>query len=260
MTVLALRMSRRINGVSALHGRVSRDMWQSLWSGKSAAIGHVTNGVLWETHQTLKARTLDFVRRRVTEQESRSGATPELLENLRRSLNLDTLTTGFARRFAEYKRSHMLLGDLQLLDQLINNPHVPVQFLFAGKAHPQDAVGKGILQRIDRLNRDPCFAGKIVFVEDYDMNTARHLLPGVDVRLNNPRRPLEPSGASGRKVVPNGGLNLCVLDGWWAEAYDGRNGFAIGNGTYALQPGTAGPPRYRGVVQGAARGGRPAVL
>ena len=272
MTVLALKMSRRTNGVSALHGRVSRDMWRDLWPSRPAPIGHITNGVhvlswlapqmrtmydrhfgpdwttrsakpavwtridkiddgeLWENHQALKARLLDFVRRRATEQETRRGATPEVLEHLRRSLNLDTLTIGFARRFAEYKRSHLVLGDLEFLDQLVNNPRAPVQFLFAGKAHPQDAIGKGILQNIDRLNRDPRFAGKVVFVEDYDMNTARHLVQGVDVWLNNPRRPLEASGTSGQKVVLNGGLNLSVLDGWWAEAYDGRNGFVISNG------------------------------
>lgn len=272
MTVLALKMSRRTNGVSALHGRVSRSMWRDLWPGRSPPIGHITNGVhvlswlapqmrtlyerhfgpdwaqhsaepgvwtgidrlddgeLWETHQILKARLLDFVRHRVTGQEQRRGATPAVMEELRRSLNLDTLTIGFARRFAEYKRSHLLLDDLEALDRLVNNPQAPVQVLFAGKAHPQDGIGKGILQDIDQLSRDPRFAGKIVFVENYDMNTARHLVQGVDVWLNNPRRPLEASGTSGQKVVLNGGLNLSVLDGWWAEAYDGRNGFTISNG------------------------------
>jgi starch phosphorylase len=272
MTVLALKLSRRANGVSALHGRVSRDMWSDLWPGRQAPIGHITNGVhvltwlapqmrmlyerhfgpdwaahsaepgvwagidklddgeLWETHQALKARLLDFVRRRVTVQEERRGAPSEILENLRRSLNLDTLTIGFARRFAEYKRSHLITDDLEFLDRLINNAQAPVQILYAGKAHPQDSLGKGILQHIDRLSRDPRFAGKIVFVEDYDMNTARHLVQGVDLWLNNPRRPLEASGTSGQKVVLNGGLNLSVLDGWWAEAYDGRNGFAISEG------------------------------
>jgi starch phosphorylase len=272
MTVLALKLARRTNGVSALHGRVSRDMWRDLWPGQPAPIGHITNGVhvlswlapqmrtlyerhfgpewaeqgaepsvwigigkvddaeLWETHQTLKARLLDFVRHRVSEQEQRRGALPELLEQLRRSLNPDTLTIGFARRFASYKRSQLVLEDLDLLDLLINNPQAPVQILFAGKAHPQDSIGKGILQEIDKLSRNPRFAGKIVFVEDYDMNIARHLVQGVDVWLNNPRRPLEASGTSGQKVVLNGGLNLSILDGWWAEAYDGRNGFVIGDG------------------------------
>jgi starch phosphorylase len=197
-----------------------------VWAG----IDGLDDGELWETHQILKARLLDFVRRRVTEQEKRRGAAPELIEQLRRSLNLDTLTIGFARRFAEYKRGNLLLEDLDLLDRLVNNPQAPVQFLFAGKAHPMDAIGKGILQRIDHLSHDPRFAGKIVFVEDYDMNTARHLVQGVDVWLNNPRRPLEASGTSGQKVVLNGGLNLSVLDGWWAEAFDGHNGFAINNG------------------------------
>ena len=272
MTVLALKMSRRTNGVSALHGRVSRSMWQDLWPARPVPIGHITNGVhvlswlaphmrtlyerhfgpdwaqhsaeprvwigidklddgeLWEAHQVLKARLLDFVRERVTTQEQRRGAAETVIEELHRSLNLDTLTIGFARRFAEYKRSHLLLSDLEALDQLVNNPQAPVQILFAGKAHPQDSIGKGILQDIDQLSRDPRFAGKIVFVEDYDMNTARHLVQGVDVWLNNPRRPLEASGTSGQKVVLNGGLNLSVLDGWWAEAYDGRNGFTISNG------------------------------
>jgi starch phosphorylase len=272
MTVLALKMSRRTNGVSALHGRVSRSMWRDLWPGRPAPIGHITNGVhvlswlapqmrilyerhfgpdwtrhsaepqvwaaidrlddgeLWETHQVLKARLLDFVRQRVTGQEERRGATAEVIEELRRSLTLDTLTIGFARRFAEYKRGHLLLDDLEALDRLVNNPQAPVQILFAGKAHPQDSIGKGILRDIDQLSRDPRFAGKIVFVEDYDMNTGRHLVQGVDVWLNTPRRPLEASGTSGQKVVLNGGLNLSVLDGWWAEAYDGRNGFSISNG------------------------------
>jgi starch phosphorylase len=272
MTVLALKMSRRTNGVSALHGRVSRSMWRDLWPGGASPIGHITNGVhvlswlapqmrtlyerhfgpdwarhsarpqvwagidrladgeLWETHLVLKARLLDFVRQRVTAQEERRGAPAHTIDELRRSLNLDTLTIGFARRFAEYKRGHLLLDDLDALDRLVNNPQAPVQILFAGKAHPRDSLGKGILRDIDHLSRDARFAGKIVFVENYDMNTARHLVQGVDVWLNTPRRPLEASGTSGQKVVLNGGLNLSVLDGWWAEAYDGRNGFSIGNG------------------------------
>ncbi|MEZ5543045.1 MAG: alpha-glucan family phosphorylase [Pseudomonadota bacterium] len=295
MTVLALKMSRRSNGVSALHGRVSRSMWRDLWPARPAPIGHITNGVhvlswlapqmrilyerhfgpdwvrhsaepqvwsaidrlddgeLWETHQVLKARLLDFVRHRVTGQETRRGATAAVIEELRRSLNLDTLTIGFARRFAEYKRGNLLLADLEALDRLVNNPQAPVQILFAGKAHPQDSIGKGILRTIDQLSRDPRFAGKIVFVEDYDMNTARHLVQGVDVWLNTPRRPLEASGTSGQKVVLNGGLNLSVLDGWWAEAYDGRNGFSIGNGAthtdQARQDAHDGAALYRTLLQ-----------
>jgi len=275
MTVLALKLSRRANGVSSLHGRVSRAMWTGLWPGRSdeeVPIGHVTNGVhvpswlspqmrhlydrhlgpdwvhhsgepgvwagieqvddgeLWETHQALKARLLEFVRRRLLRRAERGGAPPETLEELRRFLGLDTLTIGFARRFAEYKRADLMVRDLECLAELVNDPQAPIQFVFAGKAHPHDIVGKRILKRISELTLDPRFAGKLVCVEDYDINVGRHLVQGVDVWLNNPRRPLEASGTSGQKVVLNGGLNLSTIDGWWAEAFDGRNGFAIGMG------------------------------
>ena len=275
MTVLALKLSRRANAVSSLHGEVSRNMWQPLWPGRGedeVPIGHVTNGVhvlswlapqmqqlferrlgpdwatglgdptalnainaiddgeLWETHQTLKARLLDFARRRAVLKAERRDESPQVVSQLRRALSLDTLTIGFARRFATYKRANLILRDLEDLEALINNPQVSIQLVFAGKAHPQDVPGKQVLQEIAELTRDPRFVGKIVFVEDYDVNVARHLVQGVDVWLNNPRRPLEASGTSGMKVVLNGGLNLSVLDGWWAEAYDGRNGFAIGQG------------------------------
>jgi starch phosphorylase len=275
MTVLALKLSRRANGVSALHGRVSRAMWTGLWPNRSeeeVPIGHVTNGIhvpswlapqmrnlydrhlgpdwaehsgepqvwsgidkvddgeLWETHQALKARLLDFVRSRIRRQARREGAPPDSLDEFRRFLSLDTLTIGFARRFAEYKRSDLIIREFECLAELVNNTQAPVQFVFAGKAHPHDNISKRILQRIAQLTRDPRFAGKLVFVEDYDINTARHLVQGVDVWLNNPRRPLEASGTSGQKVVLNGALNLSILDGWWAEAYDGGNGFGIGLG------------------------------
>ena len=149
---------------------------------------------------------------------------------MKRALSLDTLTIGFARRFATYKRANLILQDFERLVSLINDPQAPIQFVFAGKAHPRDQPGKAVLQQIARLMRDPRFAGRILFVEDYDINVGRHLVQGVDVWLNTPRRPLEASGTSGQKVVLNGGLNLSVLDGWWAEAYDGLNGFAIGSG------------------------------
>ena len=145
-------------------------------------------------------------------------------------LSRDALTIGFARRFATYKRANLLLQDLESLDSLINHPQMPVQMVFAGKSHPLDGPGKTVLQEVARLARDPRFIGKIVFIEDYDINVGRHLVQGVDVWLNNPRRPLEACGTSGQKVVLNGALNLSVLDGWWAEAYDGLNGFAIGLG------------------------------
>jgi starch phosphorylase len=198
----------------------------ALWS----AIEDVDDGELWEVHQTLKSRLIDFTRRRIVSQAERRGEPPSVLAQLRRALSPDALTIGFARRFATYKRANLLVRDLEMIASLVSHPQMPVQVIFAGKAHPQDAPGKSILQQIANLTRDPRFAGKLMFVEDYDMNVGRHLVQGVDVWLNNPRRPLEACGTSGQKVVLNGALNLSVLDGWWAEAYDGVNGFAIGMG------------------------------
>jgi glycogen phosphorylase len=275
MTVLALKMSRRRNGVSALHGEVSRAMWSCLYPGRSideVPIGHITNGVhvhswlaspmrhmfdrhlaadwsrrtgepatwegvetiddgeMWETHQTLKFHLLEFVRRHLVRLAQLRHEPRELTEQYRRALSLDTLTIGFARRFATYKRADLAFSDLDRIAALVNDPQRPVQFVFAGKAHPRDEPGKRVLQRIAEFARDKRFIGKVVFVEDYDINTCRHLVQGVDVWLNNPRRPMEASGTSGEKVVLNGGLNCSILDGWWAEAYDGANGFAIGHG------------------------------
>ena len=275
MTVLALKLSRRANAVSALHGQVSRRMWSALWPYRlehETPIGHITNGVhvgswlapqmhrlydrhlgvtwpqraatpelwqdvekindgeLWELHLTLKARLLDFVRRRAIRQAQLRGESAAATQHFQRALSPDALTIGFARRFATYKRANLILSDLEALVNLVNDPQRPVQFVFAGKAHPRDEPGKRCLQEIAQLMRDPKFAGKIIFVEDYDINVGRHFVQGVDVWLNNPRRPLEASGTSGQKVVLNGGLNLSVLDGWWAEAYDGGNGFGIGYG------------------------------
>ena len=275
MTVLALRLSRRANAVSALHGEVSRAMWTGLFRGKpedEVPIGHITNGVhvpswlapqmfrlydrhlgtewlqsgsdaktwqsienvddgeLWETHLNLKSQLIEFVRRRAVEQAERRGEAPEVLQRLGRVLSPDALTIGFARRFATYKRANLILTDIERLASMVNDPNRPVQFVFAGKAHPLDEPGKRVLQQIAQLMRDPMFRDKFVFVEDYDINVGRHFVQGVDVWLNNPRRPQEASGTSGQKVVLNGGLNLSVLDGWWAEAYDGINGFAIGAG------------------------------
>jgi len=275
MTVLGLRLSRRANAVSSLHGEVSRAMWTGLSPGKhedSVPIGHITNGVhvpswlapqmfrlydrhlgtgwhlrsseaeiwdgiddvddgeLWETHLNLKSRLVEFVRRRAVKQAMRRDEPVEALQRLERVLSPDALTIGFARRFATYKRANLFLADIERLASLVNDPKRPVQFVFAGKAHPHDEPGKRVLQQIASLMRDSQFADKFVFVEDYDINVGRYLVQGVDVWLNNPRRPLEASGTSGQKVVLNGGLNLSVLDGWWAEAYDGLNGFAIGTG------------------------------
>jgi glycogen phosphorylase len=275
LTVLGLRLARRANAVSALHGEVSRAMWKGLSSGKpedGVPIGHITNGVhvpswlapqmfrlydrhlgsgwhehsaeariwegienvddgeLWETHLNLKSRLLEFVRRRAMEQAERRGEPSEVRIRLGRVLSPDALTIGFARRFATYKRANLILADIEKLASMVNDPKRPVQFVFAGKSHPLDEPGKKVLQQIAQLMRDSQFADKFVFVEDYDINVGRHFVQGVDVWLNNPRRPLEASGTSGQKVVLNGGLNLSVLDGWWAEAYDGLNGFAIGTG------------------------------
>jgi starch phosphorylase len=275
MTVLGLKLSRRANAVSSLHGEVSRAMWTRLFPGRSeeqVPIGHITNGVhvptwlapqmfrlydrhlgagwkehssqakiwerieevddaeLWETHLNLKSRLLAFARRRVTEYAVRRLESQETIQRLGRVLSPDALTIGFARRFATYKRANLILADIERLGAMVNDPKCPVQFVFAGKAHPRDEPGKRVLQQIAELMRDAQFAERFLFVEDYDISVARYLVQGVDVWLNNPRRPLEASGTSGQKVVLNGGLNLSVLDGWWAEAYDGLNGFAIGTG------------------------------
>jgi starch phosphorylase len=275
MTVLGLRLSRRANAVSALHGEVSRAMWTGLCPGKpedEVPIGHITNGVhvpswlapqmfrlydrhlgtnwhqhsseakiwegiedvddgeLWETHLSLKSQLLEFVRRRAVEQAERRFESREVLHRLGKVLSPDALTIGFARRFATYKRANLIMADLEALASMVNDPKRPVQFVFAGKAHPKDEPGKKVLQQIAELMRNGLFTDKFVFVEDYDINVGRYFVQGVDVWLNNPRRPLEASGTSGQKVVLNGGLNLSVLDGWWAEAYDGMNGFSIGNG------------------------------
>jgi starch phosphorylase len=204
----------------------------NVWEG----IERVNDEELWETHQVLKGRLLAFVRRRAALQCEARNEPPEMVEQARRVLSLDALTIGFARRFATYKRATLLLKNLQRLAGLINDPQRPIQLIFAGKAHPRDHEGKQLLAQISRLQRDPQFAGRIAVVEDYDINVGRHLVQGVDVWLNNPRRPHEASGTSGQKVVLNGGLNLSVLDGWWAEAFDGTNGFAIGLGETHSSP------------------------
>jgi starch phosphorylase len=274
MTVLALKTSHRANGVSAIHGTVSRLAWNSLWPARSeedVPIGHITNGVhvlswlapqmyqlfetrlgqawptrmvhpdiweriseiddgeFWETHQSLKMRLIRFVRRRLQLQSERMGRR-ETLKHIDQILDPDVLTIGCARRFATYKRGDLILSQPERLARLIEDTRRPVQIIFSGKAHPRDDDGKRLLQRIAQYSYNSAHIRRIVFVENYDYNVARHLVQGVDVWLNTPRRPLEACGTSGQKVVLNGGLNLSVLDGWWNEAYDGRNGFAIGHG------------------------------
>ncbi|HEY3592642.1 MAG TPA: alpha-glucan family phosphorylase [Polyangiaceae bacterium] len=276
MTVLAFKMSRYANGVSALHGRVTRKSWQVLWPHHredEVPVGHITNGVhvrtwlatamqdlytrrigadwherltdpamwarignvhdaeLWETHRTLKADLVNFVRRVVSEQRRRVGYTDDLVRQAETMLDPDALIIGFARRFATYKRANLIFNDMPRLRRLLTDPERPVQLVFAGKAHPADKPGQEVLKRVHEAMLMPELAGRIVFIEDYDINVGRHLVQGADVWLNNPRRPQEASGTSGQKVLLNGGLNCSVLDGWWAEAYDGLNGFAIGDGT-----------------------------
>lgn len=275
MTILALKLSRRANAVSSLHGQVSRAMWTPLFAGRSeeqVPIGHITNGThvrswlaqqmhqlydrhlgpgwtercaepatwdaiesiddgeLWETRQTLRTELIEAARLRAARCADERGEPIKFVNQVRHALSRDALTIGFARRFATYKRANLVLRDFERLVAFVNDAKVPIQFVFAGKAHPRDSPGKDVLQQVFQLLRDERFAGKLLFIEDYDINVGRYLVQGVDVWLNTPRRPLEASGTSGQKVVLNGGLNLSILDGWWAEAYDGHNGFAIGRG------------------------------
>ncbi len=273
MTVLALRTAGLANGVSRLHGEVSRRMWRDLWPEVPAPeipIGHVTNGVhtdswahpeltklldrflgpawrdaiddratwakvaeipdeaLWAQHNHAKVEMIGLVRSRVAAQLLRVAAPPAEVNAAAKALDPHALTIGFARRFATYKRATLIFRDQERLKRLLNDPQRPVQFIFAGKAHPADEPGKAFIQQVYQISRHPDFAGKILFVEDYDANIARHLVAGVDVWLNNPRRPLEASGTSGEKAGLNGVPNFSVLDGWWSEGFDGTNGWAIG--------------------------------
>jgi starch phosphorylase len=197
-----------------------------VWSG----FENVMPGELWETHLTLKNRLIAYARRQLVAQAKRRGDSDSQVADLGNALDPRYLTIGFARRFAPYKRSDMVMRDMELFEKIITDSDRPVQFIFAGKSHPADDHGKAILQRVFKLSQEEPFKGRVVFLENYDINLGRHLVQGVDVWLNNPRRPLEASGTSGQKVVLNGGLNLSILDGWWAEAFDGSNGFAIGSG------------------------------
>jgi starch phosphorylase len=281
MTVLAFKMSRYANGVSNLHGRVTRKSWQVLWPHHredEVPVGHITNGVhvrtwlapamqelyqqhigsdwvdhlpdpkmwalidkvydaeLWETHRTLKASLVKFVRRVVAAQRRRDGYSEELVNAGSTVLDPDALTIGFARRFATYKRANLIFRDMERLRRILLSTDRPVQLVFSGKAHPADRPGQEVLRTVYQSTLSAELRQRIVFVEDYDINVGRHIVQGVDVWLNNPRRPQEASGTSGQKVLLNGGLNMSVLDGWWAEAYDGLNGFAIGDGTTHVSP------------------------
>jgi starch phosphorylase len=279
MTVLALRMCRAANGVSELHGRVSRQMWTALYPDRSenrVPIGHITNGVhaptwtaplmadlytqylgadwqtraidpamwanvdripdaeLWQRHQVLKERLIAFTRYRVKKARMDRGEAGDRIHNADFLLDPHALTIGFARRFSQYKRGNLLLRDAERALKIFGNVQRPVQIVFAGKAHPADEEGKRIIQRLMEWCQHPAIQHRVAFIEDYDIYVAQKLVQGVDVWLNNPRRPLEASGTSGQKVCFNGGINCSVLDGWWCEGYqvgaDGKgiNGWAIG--------------------------------
>jgi starch phosphorylase len=199
--------------------------------GMWARIDKVYDAELWETHRTLKASLVTFVRREVSNQRRRDGYGDELIQAAGQALDPDALTIGFARRFATYKRANLIFRDMDRLRRILLDTKRPVQLVFSGKAHPADRPGQEVLRTVFGSTLAAELRHRIVFIEDYDINVGRHLVQGVDVWLNNPRRPQEASGTSGQKVVMNGGLNMSVLDGWWAEAYDGLNGFAIGDGT-----------------------------
>lgn len=273
MPILALKLSGGSNGVSELHGEVSRDMWKFLWEDrdvKDIPIDHVTNGVhtanwmarrlnillekyldadwydnlddhelmkkldsipdpeLWGARLHLKRKLTFYMRERVRDRWTLGGFHPVQVVSSGVLINPYALTIGFARRFATYKRANLILSDIERLLDIINRPNMPVQIIFAGKAHPADEPGKQLIQKVYRTVKKAETGGRLVFLEDYDMNLARYLVQGVDVWMNTPRRPYEASGTSGMKAAINGALNFSVLDGWWREAYNGRNGWSIG--------------------------------
>ncbi len=277
MAVLALRHAHSCNGVSALHGDVTRRMAQAGYPGfpkDEVPVGHVTNGIhtasfisesmeellnrylgsqwgenlwdtemwakvdsipdeeLWSIRETSRAELVEYARRRLRQQYEARGVSEHEVRQTQGFLDPHALTIGFARRFATYKRAALLLSDPDRLLRMINHPERPIQFLMAGKAHPRDDGGKELIQKIVQFARRSEARARIIFIEDYDMSVARHLVQGVDVWLNNPRRPMEASGTSGMKILANGGLNCSILDGWWAEAYDddAEAGWAIGKG------------------------------
>jgi starch phosphorylase len=275
MALLALRTTSYANGVSRLHGEVSRKMWQAVWPQvplQEVPIDSVTNGIhtrswisaemstlllrylgpnwirkpadqavwkgvdripdveLWRIHERRRERLVAFIRERLDTQLQRRGAAAREIEYAREALSPEVLTIGFARRFATYKRAGLLLRDPERLKRLLNNPQRPVQFVFAGKAHPRDNEGKALIKQLVHFSRQEEVRKRLVFLEDYDMSVARYLVQGVDIWLNTPQRPLEASGTSGMKVIPNGGLNLSVLDGWWVEGCETDTGWAIGAG------------------------------
>jgi starch phosphorylase len=190
----------------------------------------IPDAELWRTHERRRERLVAFARGRLKKQLAARNALPAEIARAEEVLDPDALTIGFARRFATYKRGTLMFRSLERLSAILGNKDRPVQFIFAGKAHPRDHGGKELIAEILHMARRPEFRRRVAFIEDYDINVARYLVQGVDIWLNNPRRPLEASGTSGMKVTVNGGLNLSILDGWWVEGYQQDNGWAIGSG------------------------------
>ena len=264
MSVFACNTSQEVNGVSWLHGKVSQEMFSSIWKGyfpEESHVGYVTNGVhfptwsatewkelyfkyfnenfwfdqsnpkiweaiynvpdeeIWKTRMTMKNKLVDYIRKSFRDTWLKNQGDPSRIVSLMDKINPNALLIGFGRRFATYKRAHLLFTDLDRLSKIVNNPDYPVQFLFTGKAHPHDGAGQGLIKRIIEISRRPEFLGKIIFLENYDMQLARRLVSGVDIWLNTPTRPLEASGTSGEKALMNGVVNFSVLDGWWLEGY-----------------------------------------
>ena len=272
MSVFACNTSQEVNGVSWLHGKVSQEMFSSIWKGyfpEESHVGYVTNGVhfptwsatewkqlyakyfnesflydqsnpkiweaiynvpdeeIWKTRVTMKNKLVDYIRKQFRETWLKNQGDPSRIVSLLDKINPNALLIGFGRRFATYKRAHLLFTDLERLSKIVNNPDYPVQFLFTGKAHPHDGAGQGLIKRIVEISQRPEFLGKIIFLENYDMQLARRLVSGVDIWLNTPTRPLEASGTSGEKALMNGVLNFSVLDGWWLEGYREGAGWAL---------------------------------
>jgi starch phosphorylase len=217
---------RRLYEKSVGEDWVQRSREPEVWA---YGIEKISDEDLWHAHGLLKQRLVAFVRDHCFDRRLARGDSEEHIEAARTMFDPDILTIGFARRVAGYKRWDLLLSDPGRLEQLINDSERPIQFVFAGKAHPQDQGAKSILQRLIDWQRDPAIRQRVAFIEDYDQEVARQLVQGVEVWMNVPRRPQEASGTSGQKVAVSGGLNFSVLDGWWIEGYDGDNGFAIGD-------------------------------
>jgi len=281
MSYLASNLSHGINGVSMLHGDVSKTVLKDLFQGymeEELEIGYVTNGVhyptwaaqewkdihkkyfgeefpanqldfdvwkniynvpdaeIWELRKKLRLKLINYIKQRFADSWVKRSENPKIISEILGKLNPNTLTIGFARRFATYKRAHLLFRDLDRLAKIVNNPERPVQFIFAGKAHPADKAGQDLIKNIVDVSKRPEFRGKILFVQNYDMNLAKMLLQGVDIWMNTPTRPLEASGTSGEKGVMNGTLHFSVLDGWWVEGYQKDAGWALtAERTYDVQ-------------------------